>query len=252
MKRCGKIGFVLSTLLVASPLISALAARPAKINFASPRRQYQEMSKGAWHFQVEKELVDQDSQAADKAMTRLAANLDKLTSILPASARDLPSRLTYFILEGPKATGGGRNNGLEYFQRNAPDHHRQLDPRWKNAMVVYSAKNYCDITDLWAMKSLMHELAHAYQLEQWPEKKPDIMAAWRNAIDKGLYKNVKDVNGKNLPRAYALNNQLEYFAEISACYFVGINYEPYNRQGLKRYDPTGYALVQKLWQTSDQ
>lgn len=150
---------------------------------------------------------------------------------------------------GPKAHGGGKSNGLEYFQKTAPQYHPELDSRWGDAIVVYSAPNYTRISDLWAQKALMHELAHAYQLEQWPEHQPDIQQAWENARDSGLYHNVKDVEtGKSIPNAYALVNQLEYFAEVTCMYFARCNYQPSDREQLKAYDPVGYAMIRKLWQ----
>ena len=30
-------------------------------------------------------------------------------------------------------------------------------------------------------------------------------------------------------------------------YFVGVEYFPRDRAGLERYDPVGYALIEKLW-----
>jgi hypothetical protein len=30
-------------------------------------------------------------------------------------------------------------------------------------------------------------------------------------------------------------------------YFVGADYFPEDRAGLRAYDPTGYAMVEKLW-----
>ena len=58
--------------------------------------------------------------------------------------------------------------------------------------MVYCAQNYLDISDLWAMKALFHEFAHAYQLEQWPEKQPDILHAWEHAVKENKYRNVRD------------------------------------------------------------
>jgi hypothetical protein len=59
---------------------------------------------------------------------------------------------------------------------------------------------------------------------------------------------VRDVEtGKTLESAYALVNQLEYFAELSCMYFAKCNYEPSTRRELKDYDPVGYAMIRKLW-----
>jgi len=93
----------------------------------------------------------------------------------------------------------------------------------------------------------MHELAHSFQLNRYPERQPDLMAAYRHALDAGLYRGVKTTKGTTIDKDYALASHLEYFAELSAIYFVGGNYFPFDRRGLENYDPPGYALVEKLW-----
>jgi dipeptidyl-peptidase-4 len=114
-------------------------------------------------------------------------------------------------------------------------------------VVIYSAANYARISDFWALKVLVHEFAHAQQLEHWPENQPDIVQAFEHAAVQGLYKGVKDDKGKVLDKAYAAVNQLEYFAELSCMYFVGCNYQPFDRKELEKYDPDGYAMVETMW-----
>ena len=97
----------------------------------------------------------------------------------------------------------------------------------------------------------MHELAHAWHITHWPDKHPPIYDAWRGSQGKQLYRNVNDYNGKTLPMAYAAKNQLEYFAELSAIYFGDGNYHPFNRAGLRVYDPTGYAMIESQWEITD-
>ena len=87
----------------------------------------------------------------------------------------------------------------------------------------------------------------AQQLEQWPEDQPDIYQAWKNAMKLGLYRKVKNDRGKTVKKAYAAVNQLEYFAELSCMYFVGCDYQPFDRKELQRYDPVGYAMIEKMW-----
>lgn len=128
-----------------------------------------------------------------------------------------------------------------------PDFHAELDPRWRDCIVIYCAHNYVVISDLWAAKALRHEFAHAYQLRHWPEKQPQIYSAWKNAMNEHLYMNVKDDDGKTVPAAYATANQLEYFAELSCMYFGECNYYPFNRKQLNRYDHTGYKMIEFMW-----
>lgn len=72
---------------------------------------------------------------------------------------------------------------------------------------------------LWAKKALMHELAHAWHITNWPESHPPIVNAYQNAKRVEFYTNVKDIKGENIPKAYAIKNQLDYFAELLAIYF---------------------------------
>lgn len=142
---------------------------------------------------------------------------------------------------------GGRKNGMSYIRTGEPANYSYLDTRWEHSMVIYSATNFIYLTDLWAMKAVMHELAHAWHVANWPDRFPAIYKRWKNAKDSGLYLNVKDIKGKTIKQAYARKNQLEYFAELSAIYFVGGNYFPYDRAGMKKYDPDGYEMIELLW-----
>lgn len=219
-----------------------------RFNFAVPERKYQELTCGQWTIFIEQSLLDEEAALADKASKRLAANLDKILGIFPARSHGVVKSTKLFIMHGEQGPDGGRDSGLEYFTEKQPDVVRSLDPRWRHAMVIYSAKNYCDLSDLWAMKATLHEMAHSYHASKWPQDQPEIEVAWRNAVAKGLYRQVKDSeSGAMIDAAYAITNGPEYFAELSACYFFRINYPPEDRAGLKSYDPEGYEMIRKMW-----
>ena len=116
------------------------------------------------------------------------------------------------------------------------------------ALVAGCAENYARTSDFLGLKGRSSdEFAHAHQLERWPEDQPDIMRAWENATKHRLYQGVNDDRGKTVDKAYAATNQLEYFAELSCMYFVGCNYQPFDRRELRAYDPVGYAMIEKMW-----
>ncbi len=218
------------------------------INYRQPVREYRDVRMGDMKVAVEKQLQAEAPQIAAKALERLKSERTRALAALPAKASKQLGGIPFFLMYGPKAKNGGRNNGLEYFQKNALRQHPELDRRWGDAIVIYCAQNYVQISDLWARKALLHEFAHAYQLEQGPEHQPDIQSAWEHARDSGRYRNVRDVEtGKTVDSAYALVNQLEYFAGLSCVYFAKCNYQPANREELKAYDPVGYAMIRKLW-----
>jgi len=248
----GATGALASSALSQGPRTSK-RQQPREVNYRKPPRTYEKVAledgkPGDVTVWVEKQLKADAPAIADRALARLKATRAKALAVVPKRERARLAKIPFFLLYGPKAQNGGRDNGLEYFQKQAPDHHQNLDPRWRDAIVVYCARNYVEISDLWALKSLFHELAHAYQLAHWPENQPDIVNAWEHARDNNLYRNVRDVETRrSLASAYALTNQLEYFAELSCMYFVRCNYEPSDRNQLKEYDPLGYDMIRKMW-----
>lgn len=221
-------------------------------NYRVPERKWAEVSRGGRKFIVEQELLDRDPALAKKALARLKTNIDLALQILPEHAQPHVAKQQFWLLYGSKAKGGGKDSGLAYFRPGSPKFNKNRHKDWNSAVVVYSAKNYTKLTDLWALKSVLHELAHAYQLEQWPEKEPSILAAYENAMADGLYKNVPNNKGGSFESAYAAQNQLEYFAEVSCMFFAQCNYRPYNRAELKTIDPTGHRMIRKMWKIGDE
>jgi hypothetical protein len=220
---------------------------PKFVNYREPNREYVERSAARWKVFLERELVDEHADLADAALRRLDKKLGELSQLLPEHARARLQRLPIYLLLGEESRAGGRDNGAEYFQHNAPDFFEFLDPRWGSSLVIYSARNYVWLDDDWALRVLIHEFGHAWHLEQWMEKQPDILAAWQNAVDQKLYEEVKDLRGRRIDRAYAATNQLEYFAELSCAYFFRGEYEPFDREALRQHDPIGFAMLEKMW-----
>lgn len=217
------------------------------VNLNQPPRDYEELTVRGWSVLLERQLQQEAPELAKKVVARLDRKLGEAMAVLPAPSHPRLKQLRLFILYGPKSRGGGRDNGLEYFQRQAPQYYPNLDPRMGSAVVIYSAENYVWLTEFWALKALVHEFAHAHQLEQWPETQPDIWFAWNHAMQLGLYHHVMDDERNHLTMAYATANQLEYFAELSCMYFVGCNYHPFDRAQLRPYDPEGCALIERMW-----
>lgn len=245
-----------ATLIVVVALASsALAQQPAakpRPDYRTPVREFSEVKRGSRIFVVEKQLLDEDRATANKALDRLNQNIDLALTILPPHSHKQVAKQKFWLLYGPKATDGGRNNGLAYFRPGSPKFDKRRHEDWNSVVVVYSAYNYVQLSDLWALKSVLHELGHAYQLEQWPEKEPGILAAYENAMESRLYHNVKNDKGGRFPKAYATQNQLEYFAELTCMFFAECNYHPMKRTDLKSYDPFGYEMMRKMWKVGDR
>jgi hypothetical protein len=224
----------------------------AQVNYRDPPRQYETYRLAGWTVQVERQLVAEAPELAKRALARLESKLGVMLAALPKHAHPLLRKAPIYLMYGSRAKGGGHDRGASYHQKDAPKRQKNLDPRWQNCVVIYSAANYVRLSELWAVKVLVHEFAHAFHLQQWPERQPDIYQAWANAMRRGLYRDVLDERGRKLDRGYAAVNQLEYFAELSCMYFVGCNYQPVGREQLRDYDPAGYAMIRKMWDLEER
>jgi hypothetical protein len=222
------------------------SANKGKFNFRIPARQYESVGSNYTVF-IERDLLEGDAKLATQATQKLEATLTEIFSVLPQTPAKKLRQLTFYLMWGEGSPNGGRKSGMSYIRPGEPKNYPYLAPRWENVIVIYSAKNLMYLDALWSKKALMHELAHAWHLTNWPENYDPIVSAYRNAKDLGLYRNVKDNKGKIIKEAYAIKNHLEYFAELSAIYFVGGNYFPMNRNDLFKYDQLGVRMLSDLW-----
>ncbi|MBX3625369.1 MAG: hypothetical protein KF892_10185 [Rhizobacter sp.] len=235
--------FLLISLLVALPAPAATEGKDS-VSFADTRRAYTRLP-GEFDIRYETEMAVADPKLTEGATRKLTATLREIIDTLPPHTRSEFRSTTYFLMWGAKSPQGGLKSGMRYVTRGSknPLH----DPRWQGAVVIYSAHNFLHLDEVWSKKALTHEMAHAWHLLNRKPKDPAILGPFDNAIARGLYRDVQDHKGQIVADAYARTNQLEYFAELSAAYFVGINYMPFDRKGLRSYDPIGYQMVETLW-----
>lgn len=219
----------------------------SRVDFNHPPRDYVEKKALQWPLLVEKELTEKDPELAVRAENKLIAQLQRMLDLFPQAAHPVFKNLKLFLMGGKSMKGGGYDSGGEYHQKVSPDFYKYLDPRMASSVVLYSAENYDWLSDFWSLKVILHEFSHAYQLEQWPEDKPEIVKAWEHAKEQGLYKKAARHDSVILEEPYVMTNALEYFAELSCMYFCGCDYAPYNRNELRLYDPAGYEMIEQLW-----
>ncbi|WP_435277332.1 hypothetical protein ACMAZF_20535 (plasmid) [Psychrobium sp. nBUS_13] len=215
-----------------------------KVDYCTPRRKYYKAGTN-WTIYLEKILVDADKAYADRALNKLEQNLNEIISKLPPTAARQLKKLDIYLMKGEKS--GVNEGGMSYIRPGEPKNYHYLDPKWQHAIVVYSAKTLMYLDEMWTKKALMHELAHAWHISNWPQRHPPIYNAYLNAKSKGLYQNIEDYKGRKIEKAYAIKNQMEYFADLSAMYFVGGNYFPYNKNELAKYDFEGVGMIKEMW-----
>jgi hypothetical protein len=120
-----------------------------------------------------------------------------------------------------------------------------FNPDKVDSVDISNPQNFVDWSrdQPWMM---LHELAHGYHDQVLGYDHQGIRRAYERAKASGNYEKVKHVNGDTV-RHYALNNDQEYFAEITEAYFGKNDFFPFIREDLKKLDPEGYALMHDVW-----
>ena len=98
----------------------------------------------------------------------------------------------------------------------------------------------------------LHELAHGYHDQIFGFDGPAIKAASERARDSTTYEAVKRTRGipgqsYTTEKAYAMTNQMEYFAEVSEAYFGRNDWYPFNYIELKSHDPKALPILEAAW-----
>lgn len=94
---------------------------------------------------------------------------------------------------------------------------------------------------------LLHELSHGYHDKVLGYDEATIKAAWEQAKREGKYQEVLHIDG-NKRKHYALENQMEYFAEATEAYFGTNDFYPFVRAELKQHDQRGFQLMKEIWE----
>lgn len=128
-------------------------------------------------------------------------------------------------------------------------------PRWLEAngyptelagcIEIANAKNFLGWThdQPWMV---LHELAHGYHHQVLGHGHAGVRAAYGKAKQSGSYDKVLRIDGSET-RHYALENDQEYFAELSEAWFGTNDFYPFVRAELRRHDEAGYRLLEEVW-----
>ena len=134
------------------PAATGFWQRPSALDFRNPERQYERVKLADTKYgdvtvSVEKQLKADAPAVSKRALARLKAMRAKALAAVPKPARAVGEGAVFCLVraEGEKRRQGQR---AEYFQKNAPEHHPELDRRWGDAIVIYCAQNYLAISDL--------------------------------------------------------------------------------------------------------
>ena len=120
-----------------------------------------------------------------------------------------------------------------------------FNPEKAGSIEVANAENFLTwtINQPWMV---LHELVHGYHHLVLGYDNKQVNEAYNQAVKEGGYESVLHINGQKR-RAYALNNDQEYFAETAEAYFGTNDFYPFVRSELKEHDPRMFELHEQLW-----
>lgn len=227
MKKLTLICIVLSTLNVA----------PAK---HAPTSDYTVKKIEGWKVLVNNELRQDHKTLARDTLKLLKYQLYQITRVVPPKAveklRQIPIWVEY---KAPKHPCMCYHPDKGWLIKN------DFNPEKERSVELANAKNFLTwtITQPWMV---LHELAHGYHHNVLRHGHAELRKAYNDAVKSKKYESVYHINGRH-QRAYALNNDMEYFAECTEAYFGTNDFYPFVRSELKQHDPNMYNLLKKLW-----
>ncbi len=193
-----------------------------------------------WTVQVSEVLLNDDSELGERAIELLENKLFEARRVLPEQAlKRLQKAPIWLDREHDPFPGGVYHPSADWLREHGHN------PDMAGGVHIANATNFLNWThDQPAM--VIHELAHAFHHQVLGYGNEDIKQAYQNAVESQKYESVMRYNGE-MQRAYALNNEQEYFAEASEAYFGVNDFYPFVRAELNHHDPDIFQLVERLW-----
>lgn len=215
--------------------------KPDEAKMAAPKAEYEKQEIHGWTVFVDKRLLTEKALRGADALELLRAKLFEIQLLVPARAvAELKKVHIYMDSGDPRHPGCCYHPSKEWLVE-----HGYPAEKAKTVQVSNPATFLAWTRDQPGM--VLHEMAHAYHHQVLGYDNAEIKAAYKQAVESKTYDAVLHISGKT-ERHYAMNNDQEYFAEMSEAYFTGNDFYPFVRGELRKHDPTMFALVKKLWE----
>jgi hypothetical protein len=194
-----------------------------------------------WTVRINRHLLSDESDIGGPAISLLTEKLKYIRQVVPGPACVKLQKVPIFL-----GVNDGHAPCSEYHPSREWLASHGYNPDKAKCFEIGNAKLFVEWSKDQPMM-VLHELSHAYndQVLGWDNSK--INEAYQHALQTHLYDSVPYFDGTK-KRAYALNDQHEFFAEASEAYFGRNDFYPFTRQELQQYDPTTYSIVKELWE----
>ncbi|MHC4653970.1 MAG: DUF6259 domain-containing protein [Planctomycetota bacterium] len=206
----------------------------------TPTSDYSSRKIEGWKVLVNNELLSEHVQLADEVLKLLKQQLYQITRVVPAEPlkelRRIPIWTEY---KAPRHPCMCYHPNRQWLTDN------DFNPEKERSVEIANAKNFLKWT-IGQPWMVLHELAHSYHHCVLGYDNTEVNLAYKDAVKSKQYESVLHINGWPR-RAYALNNDQEYFAEATEAFFGTNDFYPFVRSELQQHDPNMYRLLKKLW-----
>jgi len=195
-----------------------------------------------WTVFVNHELLSGHAQLAEDVLGLLRFQLYQITRVVPEKAlRNLRSVAVWIEYKDPRHPCMCYHPNRKWLLDNG------FNPQKERSIEIANAENFLKwtIDQPWMV---LHELAHSYHHCVLGYDNSDIRNAYEKAVEGKRYESVLHISGR-MRRAYALNNDQEYFAECTEAFFGTNDFYPFVRSELQQHDREMYDVLTKLWKT---
>lgn len=244
---------------VAIPLVLlcttfALAGARADVPTTGPAAQiqidgYLTRSLEGWTVHISSKLLAERAAETKQAIELLTGQLKEIVRVVPAPAVAHLRKVPLWVNPGYP----GKAPGAEYHPDVGWLREHARDPRMAKCVEFTNVRIFA--AECRRMPCfVLHELAHAYHDQVLGFDNPDIIAAYRRAVQSKSYDAVERFNGKGpntIERAYGMTNEREYFAESTEAFFGRNDFFPFTREQLRQHDPQMFKLLGRVWGVAD-
>ncbi|RMH01654.1 MAG: class A beta-lactamase-related serine hydrolase [Planctomycetota bacterium] len=209
----------------------------------TPTAGYERRELRGWTVRVHRGLLEGRPELAARVLDELDCQLHLVERAVPRAALAELRRVEIWVEDGGRQDGGMCFHPSEAWLRA-----NGYNPDKTSTVEISSPENFL----AWVGHQqwmVLHELAHAWHfrvVDGRPERAAAVRAAWERARDSGAYDQVLVFDGRH-GRHYALENEREYFAELSEAWFGANDFYPFVRAELLECDPEGAAAVAAAW-----
>ncbi len=194
-----------------------------------------------WSVRVHNGLLEEKKDLGRRVLDHLRVKLYDANRAIPKAARDkLRAGVVFWMEAGnPKVPGGCYHPSRKWLEEHG------FNPDKEKGIEFGNPENFLN----WSHQQpsmVIHELAHAYHHQVLGHGHAGIKEAFRKAVERKDYESVLYCDGTR-KRAYALNNDQEYFAELSEAWFGTNDFFPFVRGEVIEHDPDAANLLREVW-----